>query len=63
MTKRNIARRMSDAYTKARSPAAKPSRVSLIKGGVKYKSGCAPVRVCPAGAGGRLGQAILAKPV
>jgi len=26
----------------------KPARVSIIRDGVKYKAGCAPVRVCPA---------------
>jgi hypothetical protein len=32
---------------KTRSKAAKPARASLIRGGVKYKSGCAPAQVCP----------------
>lgn len=40
---------MSDAFMRAKSKGAKPARVSLIMGGVKYKPGQAPARVCPAG--------------
>jgi hypothetical protein len=43
-------RSLSDAFTKARSPGAKPPSVSLIVRGVKYRAGQAPVQVCPAGA-------------
>lgn len=49
MAKRTVTRALSDAYTKARSKGAKPARVSFIRNGVKYKSGQAPVRVCPQG--------------
>jgi hypothetical protein len=60
---------MSDAYTKARAKGAKPARVSFIRGGIKYKSGCAPVRVSPAplarprGTMARMVQAPRLKPV
>jgi hypothetical protein len=49
MAKRIATRKLSDAYTKARMPGAKPARVSFILAGIKYKPGQAPVRVCPAG--------------
>jgi hypothetical protein len=61
MPKRIATRTLSDAYTKARSPGAKPARVSFIRNGIKYKSGQAPVRVSPAA--GVTGSAPLASPV
>ena len=48
-TKRSRRQSLTDALTRALAPEAKPSRVSFIKDGIKYKSGQAPVRVCPAG--------------
>lgn len=49
MAKRTPTRNLSDAFMKSRAKGAKPARVSLIVGGVKYKPGQDPVRVCPAG--------------
>jgi 20S proteasome alpha/beta subunit len=49
MARRTATRNLSDAFQKARSKGAKPARVSLILGGIKYKPGQAPARVCPAG--------------
>ena len=46
-TKRSRRQSLTDAHTRALAPEAKPSRVSFIKDGIKYKSGQAPVRVCP----------------
>lgn len=60
MAKRSSARTLSDAYLKSRMPGAKPARVSIIRNGVKYKAGQAPVRVCPAKA---IARRALAGPV
>lgn len=49
MAKLTPTRNLSDAFQRARAKGAAPSRVSLIMGGVKYKHGQAPARVCPAG--------------
>jgi hypothetical protein len=58
MAKRTATRTLSDAYTKARSLGAKPARVSLIRNGIKYKSGQEPTRVCPSGSAVRQAIAI-----
>lgn len=60
MARRTASRTLSDAYTKARSPGSKPSRVAFIRNGVKYKSGHPPVRVCPHGS---TGQGAIAAPL
>lgn len=49
MAKRTPTRNLSDAFMKSRAKGSKAARVSLIVGGVKYKPGQDPVRVCPAG--------------
>ncbi len=51
MARQRPTRTLSDAYMKTRpvSTDAKPSRVSLIVDGIKYRAGQDPVRVCPAG--------------
>jgi hypothetical protein len=56
MSRKTVKRSMSDAYTKTRAKGAKPSKVSLIVDGVKYKAGQSPVRVCPAGSARRVPQ-------
>ena len=50
MAKRST-RTLSDAFLRAKpkGKGAKPARISLILGGMKYKPGQAPARVCPAG--------------
>lgn len=42
-------RRMMDSYQKSIAKGAKPSSVSIISGGIKYKAGNLPARVCPVG--------------
>jgi hypothetical protein len=52
-SKRTGRKFLSDNVVNARRAAApRPQRITIISGGMKYKLGSPPVRVCPAGASG-----------